>query len=623
MKTSSTRLIRLSSFLGLAFLELSVSAAATAQAKVEIYSEIVRLSYVQGDVRFSRGDGKSPDLTKPWEQAEVNVPILKGYSVATGNGRAEIEFEYGSTVYLAENSVLLFQTLTEKDGVPSTEMELVTGTATVSVHPIPKEVFDLTTPTERVQFVVASLVRVDSYLDGARVTIHGDGWDEVAQARLGSVVSHQRGAPGQVGGVDHSGTPADWDAWAAARVKQRQTDTAAALKTSGLTSFIPGLTDLYNGGTFFPCPPFGVCWEPRELPGTLQPSGAAQPSVPTDNADAATGSFQLAAMHVAPQQNGEAGSQKDQQGTTPIPETAPPVSKQRPKFSDSYYPLGVCPPSQVHFVTLKDPVTGKDKVVQRTIETRLETWPWALCYSGAWVHLRGRGTQYTFVVRKKRHHPPVRWVHTRNGDGYVPRHPSDVKGKPPLNLKYGIFVAKKGPEETFERVAFTPTEKYKFLSEAPKEFRDVKYPQLAKAERPEIQGRLIAGAIPGAKPAPGLGGNGGASPITYDYKSRKFVQAGAPVAGRTGKPVVVGGLSTHGAYSGGSGRSTGGGSGKTGGGGGKAGGGGTPTGGGSRGGGSHGGSGGGGHSGAGGGGGGGSHGGGGGGGGSGPTAPRH
>jgi hypothetical protein len=567
MKTSSSSLTRLTALVGLALLGLFQSAAATTQAKkVEIDPEIVRLSYVQGDVRFSRGDSKGPDLTKPWEQAVANLPILKGYSLATGNGRAEIEFEYGSTVYLAENSVLLFQTLTARDGVPSTEMELVTGTATLSVHPIPKEVFDLVTPTERLQFIGSSLARVDSYLDGVTATTQGNGWVDVTQVYLGSVTYHWHGAPGKVEGLDHSDTPADWDGWVAARVKQRQTDTAAALKASGRTSFTPGLTDLYNGGTFFPCPPFGVCWEPKALPEAPQPSGAALPPGPTGNADAATGSTPLVAMNPTPQQVGV--QPFGEEGPQTQPQTAtPPVQKQRPRISDYYYPLGTCPASQVHVVTVKDPVTGKEKVVQRTVETELELWPWALCHSGAWVHLRGRRTRYTFVVGKKRHHPPVRWVHTREGDAYVPRHPSDVAGHPPLNLKYGVFKAKNGANGPFEHVDFNPTQKYTVLGEAPKEFRDMRYPQLASAERPEIRGRLMAGVISGTKPAPGVGEKSGTSPITYDYKTRKFVQAGSPVAGRTGRPVVVSGLNPHGGYSGGVGRSTGGGSGRTGGGG--------------------------------------------------------
>jgi hypothetical protein len=485
MDGSSSRLTGLNSLPVFGVLGLLLLTFAGAQAKVRIDPEIVRLSYVQGDVRFSRGDRQRPDLTRPWEQAETNLPILAGYSLATGNGRAEIEFEYGSTVYLAENSVLLFHTLTVRDGVPSTQMELAAGTATLSVHPIPKEVFDLITPTERVQAVMPSLSRVDSYLDGLTLTIQIDDGVDVIQTHLGSVTYRGHDASRR----------ADWDEWVAARVKQRQTDTVAALKASGLTAFVPGLTDLYNGGTFFPCAPYGVCWEPKDLPETPQSAGATQPRAPA-------------------------------RGST---------------FSEYYYPLATCPPSQAHVVMARDPVTGKQKEVRRTIEPDPEPWTWAVCHSGAWVHLRERRTRYTFVVGKKRHHAPIHWLRTGAGYAYVPRHPSDMKGRPPLNLKYGVFEAKNGTLGPFEHVDSKPTEKYTALSEAPKEFRDAKYPQLASADRPEIKGRLLASVKPGA-----------ASPITYNYKTRNFVQAGSPAAGRTGSPVVVGALGAHGGYSGGS-----------------------------------------------------------------------
>jgi hypothetical protein len=291
--TSSDSLLRLA-FLGLLLLPVATTHATT-QAKTTTYPEIVRLSYVQGDVRFSRGDRKGPDLSKPWEQAVANLPILENYSIATGDGRAEIEFEYGSTLYLAENSVLLFQMLTVTDGVPVTKMELATGTATVSFHPIPKEFFSLLTPTEAVPLFLPSLTRVDSYLDGATIRTHGDHLESATLRYSGR--PNPRLTPGQVVELNPSAR-ADWDEWVAARVKQREADTSAALKASGLTSFVPGLTDLYNEGRFFSCAPFGTCWEPKELPETQQPSAAAQQSLPTVDADdGAVGSFRLVAMH--------------------------------------------------------------------------------------------------------------------------------------------------------------------------------------------------------------------------------------------------------------------------------------------------------------------------------------
>ena len=56
--------------------------------------EKVRLSYVEGDVRFNRGGGKKPSLKKPWEQARVGLPVEQNYTLSTGtNGRVEIEFQ--------------------------------------------------------------------------------------------------------------------------------------------------------------------------------------------------------------------------------------------------------------------------------------------------------------------------------------------------------------------------------------------------------------------------------------------------------------------------------------------------------------------------------------------------
>jgi hypothetical protein len=189
MKSPSGSLTSSNSLLRLAFVGLLLLPVATIHAKTTTYPEIVRLSYVQGDVRFSRGDRKGPDLSTPWEQAGANLPILENYSIATGNGRAEIEFEYGTTLYLAENSLLLFPMLTVTDGVQATRMELVTGTATVSGHPIPKEVFNLVTPTEGWRFVMPSLSRVDSFLDGATGAMVGrmllDGiWDRSSATTL-------------------------------------------------------------------------------------------------------------------------------------------------------------------------------------------------------------------------------------------------------------------------------------------------------------------------------------------------------------------------------------------------------------------------------------------------------
>jgi hypothetical protein len=634
MKTSAKWFFKLNVVAGMALFGLLGMAAGTARADdkaaaAKVDPEIVRLSFIQGDVRFSRGDAKGPNLEKDWEQAAVNLPILQNYSLATGNGRAEIEFEYGSVVYLAENSVLLFDTASVTNGVPTTELELITGTATFSMHGIAGERFQLATSTDRVVFPGTSYMRVDSYLDAIALTpqVNGNMASTTGLVKLvkGTPNFYRDGVSIQAGATDQSGTPADWDAWVDARVKQRDADTAAALKASGLPGFIPGLTDMYKGGTFFACAPYGTCWEPKELKSAKvpAPSGAAAVNGQktlngnttlngeTKSVNVAGGNFSLAAFHGDAQQSGTQQSGTQQSGTQQAgasgaqgQQSAPPTTgtnpattttqtqavvlpAQAPIFSEYYEPLGDCPVTELDTTTETDPVTGQEIVVDQSIVGEpiwwaADPWTWGLCHSGFWAHVPRRGTRFTFVVGRKHHHPPVHWMHgKKEGDVYVPAHPSDVKGQTPLNLKYGVFKAKNGPTGPVQRIDFNPKETYTVLAEAPKEFRDVKYPDRLAAQRPEIQGRLVAGGK-----APGVGGK---SDISYDYKSRSFVRAGAPVGGYNGKPVVVArGYSGSGRTSGGtSGRPSGGGTARASGGGG---GGSHSSGGGGGGGGSHGGS---------------------------------
>src|SRR5271166_3015353 len=121
-------------------------------AAEEDHPREVYLGGVYGDVRLSRGDGKRTKLNGAWEQAFEGESLQQGFALATGNGRAEIEFENGSTAYLAENSVLLFEKLYAIDGVPTTKVRLITGTATFSVLPAPKEKFTVETTTDELTF---------------------------------------------------------------------------------------------------------------------------------------------------------------------------------------------------------------------------------------------------------------------------------------------------------------------------------------------------------------------------------------------------------------------------------------------------------------------------------------
>src|SRR5215475_13443714 len=75
-------------------------------ALAESQARIVRLSDVQGSVQIDKNTGIG------FENAFVNLPITQGTQLRTGDrGRAEIEFEDGSSMRLAPNSAVEFNTL--------------------------------------------------------------------------------------------------------------------------------------------------------------------------------------------------------------------------------------------------------------------------------------------------------------------------------------------------------------------------------------------------------------------------------------------------------------------------------------------------------------------------------
>jgi hypothetical protein len=113
------------------FLIALLSSAPSASADAS-HIRIIRISYVQGDVRFARdvkGDPLAGAENITWENAELNLPIRQGFVISTEKGRAEVEFENGSLALIGENTVLQFFDLSLEDGSKTTRLILRQGTA--------------------------------------------------------------------------------------------------------------------------------------------------------------------------------------------------------------------------------------------------------------------------------------------------------------------------------------------------------------------------------------------------------------------------------------------------------------------------------------------------------------
>jgi FecR-like protein len=337
MKPSGLRLFSfLVGFVLIAALEPQAAAARAAGGSA---AREVRLSRVEGDVRLSRGDGKHIKLSREWEEVQSGEPMEEGFALATGNGTAEIEFENGSTVYLAENSLLFLNELSSQNDRLNTQLSLPTGAAAFALQIPAGEIFSVQTPTDQIRFAESQryFLRLDAYLDATGLTPLGGNVANLARmgrpplvVRYGDTILVQQGRilcapipsaavlpqdsdttiPPEIqhlqanfeklrdsGMLQTSVIPVDfmgldsserksfpprqsenaefpfvgeqvghgnWDQSVESREQARETTMAAALKASGLSSPVPGLTELYRHGTFFACEPYGTCWQPQE-----------------------------------------------------------------------------------------------------------------------------------------------------------------------------------------------------------------------------------------------------------------------------------------------------------------------------------------------------------------------
>jgi FecR-like protein len=532
MKTLWRRAVPLLGFSILVFPML-----ATAARTSDTYRRIVRLRYVEGDVRFNPGSSKGPDLSKPWRGAEANLPIEQGFALATGTGRAEVEFEDGSTIYLADNSVLSFPSLGYVSGTPETEVELVSGTATLALQPTFAAEFTIDTPTDRFVLTHPELgfVRVDSYLDGTEATPEGNqntgvrinGNDQVRLV-LGQRIRFQYGRLLKTDARNPAKEPDAWDNWVSDREQKRETDTKAALAATGRSVPIAGLADLYENGSFYSCAPFVTCWEPSaEALAHLSAQAPAGDQVPWRQATPEANRATIQPESTAQTTQGAA--------TSPQGSSAPVVH--------SVYFFPPCDGYAVREDTVVDSVTNKRTTTYHSVPNAPYTpWEWAQCNEGGWIHVHKK---YQYVVgRMRHHHKPYHWVKVGNRTGFVPRHPNDTKGKPPLNLKSGLIVPTGKSGKTFELVHVRGSEPVKLLAQAPAKFRE-STPDHLFASRPDIRAHLMETT---AKDA-GRGEAKDERVITYDYGKKDFVRtlSGSAIGERSSKTEVVARLTGDGA----------------------------------------------------------------------------
>lgn len=542
------------------------------------YPEIVRLRSAEGDVRIERGEKKDSG----WEDAVSGLPLLSGFGLVTGpNGRAEIELEDASTVYLDSNSVLVLNDMHTSAGIPYTGVTLLSGTVALHLRPdVSGDLFVLQTATDNIEVVYPHRAdfRISSYANAMAVTplestaqmvtggaeepvtagetayyAHGarlhfavaspEGVEQAASTQNSGIVGVSATLPGHSAdasakaGSSTQEDFAEFDSWVAGRVYARKTTMTEVMKESGLTEPIPGLDDLAGKGRFFDCAPYGTCWEPPAM-------GARQQSANSGASPAAVKTGQPAPASAGAQGNTQTGTPTPGAPATGTgtPAQVPAQVSQTASYGSYTMPFESmadffpCLPDSMLYELGMYPYAG---MIPAEYEAGAlygmgyapfaAPWEWAVCHDGSWLY---RNHRYVWVVGHRRwHRPPIRWVHTRQGAGFVPLHPRDLKDKLPINRRQGMYVLdgklNGKPGARLERVAMMPGDTPQLLKDPPKQYRNWYFAPLRTAVDPRIEAQRVSfGPHTETRVTAARDVN-----LSFDHKSRAFMMDHAVTTG--------------------------------------------------------------------------------------------
>jgi hypothetical protein len=232
------------------------------------HARIIRLSLVQGDVRFARdvhGDPLTSDKAV-WEGATLNLPIRQGYVLATDQGRAEVEFENGAMGFLAENSVLEFYDLSLEDGAKTTRLVLRQGTASFYVNPGGGDYFSVTGGDFTVEADGRAGFRLDNFDDGSVVDVNRGRVNVVRKKQTTALVKGQslsmRADDKDSTSIARLPDSDDFDRWVSKREDAVTSATAAGGQYVNSMYYSSGIADLYTYGSWYPVSGYGNCWRP-------------------------------------------------------------------------------------------------------------------------------------------------------------------------------------------------------------------------------------------------------------------------------------------------------------------------------------------------------------------------
>jgi len=267
---AAKRLARRSLAAALAFLMLFLNTPPAARGQDDSDDDIdeivARISYLQGEVSYARGD--DPD---EWDPALVNVPFALGDRIySSAEGRAELQLPGGNFVRIGRRSYLNALTLT----YDTKQFYLANGAATVTIRRLDSdEIFEIDTPNVAVTFEEPGRYRVEVDEDGNTRVIARRGTATVAANGRQVTVAQ---AEMRIYGMDAeqyetTGLSAldAFDRWVDERQSRFERSYADAYQYAD--EEIVGVEELAEYGRWEDIPEYGRAWTPTRVAVGWQP----------------------------------------------------------------------------------------------------------------------------------------------------------------------------------------------------------------------------------------------------------------------------------------------------------------------------------------------------------------
>ncbi|HZQ18479.1 MAG TPA: FecR family protein [Terriglobales bacterium] len=232
--------------------------AASLPSLADSHVRIVRLSYIDGGVQFSQPG------TQAYQRAMTNLPIAEGMTLRTADdGKAEVEFEDGSTLRIVPDSAIQFSQLSLRDsGSKVTSVDVLKGTAYLNFLGTKDAEFSLQFGQQKVELSHAAHLRLD--LDGSNESVavfkglidvtSPTGSVEVKKNQSLSFDSSENAK------LAKSIRDEPWDDWDDQQNEYHQ--RYAAKSYNSYSPYAYGTTDLSYYGNFFNYPGYGMMWQP-------------------------------------------------------------------------------------------------------------------------------------------------------------------------------------------------------------------------------------------------------------------------------------------------------------------------------------------------------------------------